>query len=59
MKALRIVSKNRVPNYWCRECKHSMDTLIKVDGRSFCELCVPEQFKDKLVTVNQNRERIN
>lgn len=58
MKALRIVSKNRVHNYWCSNCVKASNVLVKVNDSSFCDECVPEQFKDKLVTVNQNREEI-
>lgn len=58
MKALRIVSKNKISNWWCKSCSRSMNALIRVDNSSFCDECVPEQFKDKLVTVNQNREDI-
>lgn len=58
MKALRIVGGNVIKNWWCKECKRSHDGLIVIGNQKFCDLCVPEQFKDKLVTVNQNREEI-
>ena len=56
MKALRIVSQNVTPNWWCKNCKHGSRVVIKAEGSSFCDECVPEQFKDKLITVDQNRE---
>ena len=61
MKALRIVSKNKfIKQFWCKNCKRSHNELIKIgDDSSFCELCVPEQYKDKLITINQNREVCN
>jgi hypothetical protein len=58
VKALRIVS-NTIPNqYFCKNCSKAHNALIKINNQSFCDECVPEQFKDKLVTVNQNREEI-
>lgn len=59
MKALRIISKNVIKQFFCKNCSKAHNSLIKADDNSFCEECVPEQFKDKLVTVNQNREKIN
>lgn len=58
MKYLRIVSNNVIKNYWCKNCKHSHNALTKVNNKAFCDECVPEQYKDKLVNVNQNREEI-
>lgn len=59
MKALRIVSGNIVKNYWCKNCQRSHNLLIKVGENSFCEQCVPDQYKDKLITINQNRELLS
>lgn len=56
MKALRIISHNHIGNFWCRGCKKASNTVVKVGNKSYCDSCVPEQYKDKLVTVNQNRE---
>lgn len=58
MKHLRIVSKNMIPNYWCKSCSKASNILIKTEGKSFCDECVPEKIKDKLVSVNQCREEI-
>jgi|GEM_PF-6978579 len=58
MRALRIVSKNVIKQFFCKNCSIAHNSLIKVDDDSFCDECVPEQFKDKLITVNQNREVI-
>ena len=58
MKALRIVGGNAIKNWWCKSCKRASEVIIKVGNQSFCDECIPEQFKDKLVTVNQNREEI-
>lgn len=58
MNYLRIVSKNVIPNWWCKNCSKASRHLIKAEGKSFCDLCVPEKIKDKLVNVNQCREDI-
>ena len=56
MKALRIKSNNIIKQFWCKNCKRPHNLLTKVGDSSFCEQCVPEQYKDKLITINQNRE---
>lgn len=58
MRYLRIVSKNVIKSFWCKGCKRSHNELIKVGQSSFCDLCIPEKYKDNLVNVNQNRELI-
>lgn len=58
MKYLRIVSKNVPNNFYCRRCKKSTTSIIKVIDESFCDSCVPEKYKNKLVNVNQNRELV-
>ena len=59
MKALRIVSKNVIKQFFCKGCNRASNVLIKINNTdSFCDECVPEQFKDILVTVDQNREEI-
>ena len=59
MKALRI--KSEVPHqFWCKKCKHESNSLYRVKGISYCELCLPKDIKQEDVyTVNQMREPID
>ena len=58
MKALRIISKNITPNFWCKNCRKTHNELYRVQGTSFCSECLPERYKDDVISVDQNMELV-
>jgi len=50
----KIISDNKaVKTFRCKRCKISHNILYKINGKSYCEKCVPENIKKKAITANQ------
>lgn len=58
MNNLCITSTTSTKQFRCRNCNISHSKLYKIKGKSYCELCAPEDLKSKCKMVNQNREEI-
>ena len=55
---VRIVGGTNIKQFYCKSCRCASHILIKIDGVSYCDDCVPKGYREKLINVNQNGDRV-
>lgn len=57
-KNVRIIGGTNIKQFYCRKCRKATNIIAKFEGKTYCDDCLPKEYREKLINVNQNGERI-